>query len=241
MADPKAAVLAGAARLIRKDTNAKGVAEDWRRQASVLEANARAAFGQESDAVRIVQKMRQCAVMKTVGTWRAHLLLLMEHVDAQSPETCEIRAWVSCSRTPMKMRGWASARALVGLRRALGLRPTETPLAKALRRAIPPEARSRSRSRSPAVYDIFSSQASSESSIPAGQAHPDTPPPSPASPGEGRASSPHAVLGVPHGASPHSLRRSWREAALRHHPDKGGDAEAFQCAAEAARQLGLCL
>jgi len=49
------------------------------------------------------------------------------------------------------------------------------------------------------------------------------------------------VLGVPHGASPHSLRRLWREAALRHHPDKGGDAEAFQCAAEAARQLGLCL
>ncbi|MFB2865241.1 DNA-J related domain-containing protein [Aeromonas sp. MdU4] len=36
-----------------------------------------------------------------------------------------------------------------------------------------------------------------------------------------------ALFGLDEGASQEAIRRRWRELALRHHPDRGGDAEAF--------------
>ena len=38
---------------------------------------------------------------------------------------------------------------------------------------------------------------------------------------------PAAVLGVPEGASVHTIRHAYRKRALKAHPDRGGDAEAF--------------
>jgi hypothetical protein len=48
---------------------------------------------------------------------------------------------------------------------------------------------------------------------------------------------PYAVLGVERGASPAELRRAWRRAARRHHPDRGGDETAMQAVNDAWRAL----
>lgn len=49
---------------------------------------------------------------------------------------------------------------------------------------------------------------------------------------------PHAVLGVPPGASPGEIRAAWRSVARATHPDNGGDARAFMAAAAAYARLG---
>ena len=48
---------------------------------------------------------------------------------------------------------------------------------------------------------------------------------------------PHEVLGVRRGASQDELRAAWHTAVARHHPDHGGDPEAFLEAQEAYRVL----
>ena len=48
---------------------------------------------------------------------------------------------------------------------------------------------------------------------------------------------PHEVLGVPPGASPGDVTEAFRRYALRHHPDRGGDPEAFQAGLDAYRRL----
>lgn len=47
------------------------------------------------------------------------------------------------------------------------------------------------------------------------------------------------VLGLPPGATPSETRHRFRELARRHHPDRGGDASAFQKVAEAMEVLRL--
>lgn len=49
---------------------------------------------------------------------------------------------------------------------------------------------------------------------------------------------PHEVLGVAVDASEAEIRRAYREALLRTHPDKGGDAEQFRRVQEAYEALG---
>ncbi|MBF0283176.1 MAG: DnaJ domain-containing protein [Magnetococcales bacterium] len=46
-----------------------------------------------------------------------------------------------------------------------------------------------------------------------------------------------AALGLPLDAPRETIRRRWRELAKSHHPDHGGDPEAFRRVAEAASQL----
>ncbi len=48
---------------------------------------------------------------------------------------------------------------------------------------------------------------------------------------------PHKVLGLPPWATDEELKHRFHELALLHHPDKGGDAEAFKTIAEAYRQM----
>ncbi len=48
-----------------------------------------------------------------------------------------------------------------------------------------------------------------------------------------------AVLGLGPGASPGQIRRRYRELALEHHPDRGGDADRFRRIAEAMEVLRL--
>jgi curved DNA-binding protein CbpA len=49
--------------------------------------------------------------------------------------------------------------------------------------------------------------------------------------------SPHEVLGVPAGASRDEVAAAFRRYALRHHPDRGGDAATFQAGLDAYRRL----
>jgi hypothetical protein len=46
---------------------------------------------------------------------------------------------------------------------------------------------------------------------------------------------PFVVLGVPRGATEDEMRRAFRRQARRHHPDAGGDAEAFVAVERAYR------
>lgn len=46
------------------------------------------------------------------------------------------------------------------------------------------------------------------------------------------------LLGVPRGADGDEIRRAYRRAAVTHHPDKGGDEEAFKEVARAYQVLG---
>ena len=39
---------------------------------------------------------------------------------------------------------------------------------------------------------------------------------------------PEAVLGIPPGATDQQIERAWRGYVKAHHPDRGGDAEAFR-------------
>lgn len=48
---------------------------------------------------------------------------------------------------------------------------------------------------------------------------------------------PHEVLGVRPGATDSEVTDAFRRFALRHHPDRGGDAERFQDGLEAYRRL----
>jgi len=45
------------------------------------------------------------------------------------------------------------------------------------------------------------------------------------------------LLGVPDTVTPEQLKERWRALALEHHPDRGGDADAFQRLLEAYRRL----
>lgn len=45
--------------------------------------------------------------------------------------------------------------------------------------------------------------------------------------GEGHKAEALALLGLNEGASQEAIRRRWRELALQHHPDRGGNAETF--------------
>ncbi len=45
--------------------------------------------------------------------------------------------------------------------------------------------------------------------------------------GEGRKAEALALFELNEGASQEAIRRRWRELALQHHPDRGGDAETF--------------
>ena len=244
MAAPTAGFLDAAATLMALDTNRAGAAALWRRGAARLEAEAVTAFGQGSDAERIVVAMRGRAVMKTLSSWRRYMAVLMQHVAPRAPQTLDA-AWP---------RGKLQ---LDALRRELGLPAPDGRLAEALRlgagglgpggaRGLGPDdtVRSRSRSRTPpgAFFDVFSSRGGSESeesSIPPWQATPPTPPPPPAAQPADAADSPHALLGVPHDASPGHVRRAWYKAALRTHPDKGGDVDDFLRVHDAALKLGV--
>ena len=48
---------------------------------------------------------------------------------------------------------------------------------------------------------------------------------------------PHDVLGVSLDAHPAEVTEAFRRFALRHHPDRGGDPEAFQAGLDAYRRL----
>ncbi len=48
---------------------------------------------------------------------------------------------------------------------------------------------------------------------------------------------PHEVLGVSSDADPAEVAEAFRRYALRHHPDRGGDAIAFQAGVDAYRSL----
>ena len=48
---------------------------------------------------------------------------------------------------------------------------------------------------------------------------------------------PHEVLGVRRGATRSELAEAFRRHALRHHPDRGGDREAFEAGADAYHRL----
>lgn len=48
---------------------------------------------------------------------------------------------------------------------------------------------------------------------------------------------PHEVLGVRAGAAPDEVTDAFRRFALRHHPDRGGDASRFQAGLDAYRTL----
>lgn len=48
----------------------------------------------------------------------------------------------------------------------------------------------------------------------------------------------YELLGVPRGADGDEIRRAYRRAAVTHHPDKGGDEEAFKEVARAYQVLG---
>lgn len=39
---------------------------------------------------------------------------------------------------------------------------------------------------------------------------------------------PYTVLGLSQGASETSVKTAWRQYAMKHHPDKGGDQEVFK-------------
>ena len=52
--------------------------------------------------------------------------------------------------------------------------------------------------------------------------------------------SPYEVLGVAVGASAADIRRAYQQAALKHHPDRGGaDCELFRRAQQAWEVLGV--
>lgn len=53
-----------------------------------------------------------------------------------------------------------------------------------------------------------------------------------------QARNPHEVLGVPKGASEAEIRKAYLNSARIHHPDKGGDAEAFKELRNAYEALG---
>ena len=48
---------------------------------------------------------------------------------------------------------------------------------------------------------------------------------------------PHEVLGVTADATPAEVTEAYRQYALRHHPDRGGDPATFQAGADAYRRL----
>lgn len=48
---------------------------------------------------------------------------------------------------------------------------------------------------------------------------------------------PYAVLGIPPDSGTEAIRQAWRDAARRHHPDAGGDAEMFKLAQRAFQLL----
>lgn len=50
-------------------------------------------------------------------------------------------------------------------------------------------------------------------------------------------SSPYKVLGVPSDASADDIKKAYRKAALKHHPDKGGDEETFKEVSKAYETL----
>lgn len=49
--------------------------------------------------------------------------------------------------------------------------------------------------------------------------------------------SPHEVLGLRPGASPHEARAAFRRFARQHHPDRGGDPDTFRAGSEAYHRL----
>ncbi len=49
---------------------------------------------------------------------------------------------------------------------------------------------------------------------------------------------PYALLGVPRDADADTLKAAWRQAARTHHPDRGGDPEAFVALSRAWEILG---